>query len=536
MRRGTKKLLVVITAVFLLGLLCSCSNDKGDNTGRKKSTTKATSTPKATVSEAPKATPTPGTAKKPAALNKQDIVHATGVMDSYFDPETGKYFEVIEDAGEDGSSRTMNCFDDEGKLVWWESYAYDSDYRVSEIIRREPVNNNLISRKVLYYNGDDIERMNLYEAGPVKSGKQEEFKVLEETYYLGGALHTKVTYYPYPEIKRYTPKERFEYAEDKSETYHALYLQNGDVDEEYINGEKVFRVPDTVTEMFTVLNEATDEDFENIWRSCEKKIEQNSLKEDWESLCIVFSGYHDSYGTAVTRLRDEYGLKLFATKSSGASFYKDDTVSYKSILKYIEDEKVNPLLFKKVYREGCYPELGGTLWLPAEYKEATKSGKKTVRSNDGLIRILVVDHSKTIWSDTISRDLLLEDTKYSERMIERAETILKGLFTSVSGKICFTSYPELADVVFEIRSEYPFAGQYKYTNGTIANVYNHSMSVTAINQRGKGEASAKFENIAGSKVSTKGGTNIFMRVPDVTKEEYRSQAEKFTETVMSWFE
>lgn len=567
MKRMKKMVLLLMITVSVV-LVQGCGNDDRDRNSRETAeatvtpdnlkndaetpdvsgTPDATGTPEPDATDIPNTTPTPGTAEKPAALHVKDVAHATGVKETYSDPSTGKTYDVLEDSGEDGHTKTMNCFDDAGNLMWWESFKYGSDLRVSEIIRREPVNNDLLCRKVLYYNGNNLETMVLYEAVPGGTDGVEEQKTLMETYFPGGSLHAKTIYYPYQEVKRYTPQEKYEYDENGTETYHAFYSVSGDVDVEYINGEKFFPVPDNVTGMFAMLNEANNEDFEVVWKSCQKKIAENSLTEQWETVCEVFNGYYDLYGTALYRLRNEYGLKVFAAGSQGIpsstslssakknEFYnRDITAAYKSILKIIEDDQVNPQLLAKVYRAECYPELGGTIWLSSEYKEATKSLKKAKRNDADMIRILIVDYSKAIWGDTISRELLLEDVKYSERMVERAETILKGLFLSVSDKVCFTSYPELADVVFEIHTEYPFAGKYSYTNGTIAEVWNMSMNVKAVNMRGKGEISVTFENKAGNKVTTKGGTKIYMRVPDVTEEEYRDKAENFTNTVLSWF-
>lgn len=547
-----KKLYIVmyvLSFVLMQALLIGCGAEPDERGTQSEGTKKPTATveagkdteteagkEKSTPTVSPTSVPQQKTAERPAAINRNEVAHASGVTEEWTEPETGKLCTVVEDLGEDSYTRTMNCFNEDGYLVWWESFAYNFESRVSEVIRREPVNNDLISRKVLYYNDDYVSSMVLYEAVSSKSGINEEYKTREETYYPSGKVHVQTIYYPYEYFNRYIPQERIEYDEEGTESYHAFYDESGEIHDEYINGEKTFRVPDKVTEMFSVLNDAPDEDFEGLWNACQKKINEKSLTDQWNTLCEVVSASINQEGKALTRLRDEYGLKLFATKSSSNKFYRDVTSSYKNVIKYIEENEVNPLLYEKVYRESAYPDVGGTLWLPAEYKEATKSLKRAERNDGDMIRILVIDYSDTIWTNPISRDLLLEDTKYSERMIERAEIILNGLFSSVSGKICFTSYPELADVVFEIRTEYPFAGQYRYTNGSIASVWNLSMEVTAVNMRGKGEVSATFENKAGTSISSKGGSKIYMRVPDVTKDAYRDKAENFTNTVLSWFE
>ena len=72
-------------------------------------------------------------------------------------------------------------------------------------------------------------------------------------------------------------------------------------------------------------------------------------------------------------------------------------------------------------------------------------------------------------------------------------------------------------------------------DGTPAKVWNTSITLKAINQRGKGETSVTFKNIAGDTVSVYGGTEIYMEEPDLRDDEYSGKAEKFAKTVLSCF-
>ena len=118
----------------------------------------------------------------------------------------------------------------------------------------------------------------------------------------------------------------------------------------------------------------------------------------------------------------------------------------------------------------------------------------------------------------------------------RGSALLKGLFHGQDvKKVVLTSYPELADVVLEILTTYPFAGQYKYSSGTLAQVWNTVVAINAYDMRGGNSASATFKHLAGQTVSVSGGTKIYMRIPELTDEKYSADAQAFVQTIFSWF-
>ena len=98
-----------------------------------------------------------------------------------------------------------------------------------------------------------------------------------------------------------------------------------------------------------------------------------------------------------------------------------------------------------------------------------------------------------------------------------------------------TSYPELADIILMIDTTYPYAGQYAYSSGTIADVWNTIVTLSAIDMTSDRGLQLTFSHIAGETVSVSGGVKIYMRIPDLTDETYAADAQAFVATLISWF-
>ena len=124
MKRG----LAYLLAAVLLFQLTACGGETPATSAPSREPASATSAasealPSAADTTAVPEPPTepphlpPRTAYEPGALTLQTLSHASGVTENYTDPETGREYVVWEDLGEDGHTRTMNCFDAEGKLV-----------------------------------------------------------------------------------------------------------------------------------------------------------------------------------------------------------------------------------------------------------------------------------------------------------------------------------------------------------------------------------------------------------------------------------
>ncbi|MBO4873132.1 MAG: hypothetical protein J5496_06935 [Lachnospiraceae bacterium] len=626
--------------MLMLLQLAGCGGDTGSTTRspQQKETTASAGT-RAPSTSAPQTEPEteaphipPQTAVLPPAQTLKELTHLSGVMDTWFDPESGREYSIWEDLGEDGHTRTMNCFDDEEKLVWWEAYEYDGNEEIVRKLRWNPDKSLLLSREELYRENGTLVRMEHYDYTYPDGTPTDWYLSAEEEYYANGSPALRKVYYPYCFYGFYAVEHQYEYGEDGQELHHLVYDEAGTVIEEYVNGEKQVVVPDSLADIYRLLNETSAEEFETVWEACQTKIAQKNMSDKWEKLCHSFSALMDEYhgsrpdGILLYRLREEYGLGLFRSASNAGGLYRSNTPSLYDVWNSVTEGEVNPLLFAKIYRRGCCLDFGGTLWLPEEFSRAASA-----RSTDGLlfsdegtqkslnwssndlrafllngygydplpdyeaageqipddraeyfafcvrltetiaqklgtdaetllesyeahldatkaepdaaaprqerkpIRILVVDTSATIRGDEITPEMLISEDSEAESIVERAETILKGLFSGVSDYVILTSYPELADVVLLIDTTYPFAGQYKYSSGTIANVWNTVVSVTAYEVNGEREVSAVFKHLAGQTVSVTGGTKIYMRVPELTKEEYAEDAHAFTSAVMSWF-
>ncbi len=537
-------LLIVLIAVLLTGCGEDANDRESQSSDKKPSVTgafdegagsqavqpKATSTPTPT----PTPIPHPKTAETPAALDRKDVSHASGVTEEWTNPETGEKCTVVEDIGEDGYTKTMNCYDGAGKLVWWENYEYDVNDMECMICRMSADDNRVILKKMFIRddNGKVI-RVNHIEPLPQEVGDGEYTFCVEE-FYPDGVLKTKTTYYPTRTNSKALEEYVFEYNSDGTEAYRSHSDKDGNLLEEYVDGIKIYIAPNTPFEMLQALNDASDEDFEGLWEACRKKVQEKKLEETWDELCEACSCIADGYFKSdLFKLRHDYGLILF---DSTARYDEWSNIDFDLLALYLDEQPLSETLKERIYKQGSHIVMGGTIWLPDEYKTAKGKMKQKDRNADDLIRILVVDYSKTIWNETINHSMLLDDPDNAERMVERAETMIEGLFEDCTDRICLTSYPDLADVVLEIRTEYPYAGTYYYSDGTPAKVWNTSITLKAINQRGKGETSATFKHSAGDTVSVTGGTEIYMTEPDLTEDEHVSKAEKFTNTVLSWFE
>ncbi len=532
-----KKILSLLLTAFLLAQLTACgqSTVPGDQEDPDVSTSSAEERDSLGKGKGLSAFNfTPKTASSPAAYKIDDVPHASGVTENITDPDTGKTYTVVEDLGAFGNSRTMNCFDEAGDLVWWENFEYDEDKKNTAINRLNPAGDELLSREILSYEGDVLAKMEHYDIVDTGNGSKDKCKRFVETYYPDKTVSSRTVYFPYEDLSAYVPEHTYEYDESGKETYHSVCDTDGTVLEEYVNGELVVEVPDTVFEIFELLNDTDDDKFDIVWKACREKMDESGMNDEWDGLCVTYSGLLDEYnGTLLYRMREEYGLKLFDNKGR---LRHDNTVNRSDLVYYTQDDTVNPKLHELMYRPGSFLDFGGTIWLPDEYKEAKENVEELPeRIEDGLIRILVVDASKTIWNDKINSDLLLNDSSSVNRIIERAETLVGGIFGDYSDKVVLTSYPELADVVIEIKAEYPLAGTYYYSDGTPAKVWNFKGTVKATNQRGKGEFSDTFRHTAGNTVSVSGGTEIFMMVPDLTEDAYKDRVTKFANTVISWY-
>ena len=489
----------------------------------------------------------PRTAQEPPSQTLRGLSHLSGVEEYWTDPETDREHIVFEDLGEDGHTRTMNCFDESGNLLWWEAFEYDENEQVAAVLRWRPDEMKLISREDLTRENGVLTGMKHYECYyPETGGQMEAYMTFEESYYPDGNVHFHMTFYPFLELGEYYIEHQYEYAEDGQEVYHVLYDPYGGILEEYAYGEKVLHLPDTVAEIYKLLNEASEEEFETLWDACQKHLAEKNLTKSWEKLCHTFSGlmdiYHGSSGQEmIYQLREEYGLKLFQNASKAGGLYRNNPPSLYDVLTSIKEDKVSLKLFAKIYYPGCCSDLGGTIWLPALYDEyrqkmPTEGDAAVPREPGAPIRILIIDSSDSIRGNEMNEELFLSDTEKTGWIIDRAETLLKGLFHGQDvKKVVLTSYPELADVVLEILTTYPFAGQYKYSSGTLAQVWNTVVAINAYDMSGGNSASATFKHLAGQTVSVSGGTKIYMRIPELTDEKYSADAQAFVQTIFSWF-
>ncbi|MBO4873133.1 MAG: hypothetical protein J5496_06940 [Lachnospiraceae bacterium] len=567
----------------------------------------------------------PKTAEKAPALTLAGLPNPLGEGTRETDPESGAVTVLVEDLGEDGHTYTRNCFDEAGNLLWYECFEYNDDEQIVCVLRKDAEERNL-SRDLLIREGGVLIRKEHYDCLDYVENVPADDLGFTEDYYPNGQLAARTAYGSY--AAKGAAKELTEYSEDGKETHHALYDSKGKLLEEYVDGKKVILVPDSVVEIFRLLNNDTpDEEFEETWEACLAHIEEKGQTESWEKLCHTLNGMMDEYnGSSLYWLREVYWLKLFKDRTGG--YWRDKTYASDTLIWYMQNEAVNPLLFAKVYRMGCYLDFGGTVWLPMEFSMAMsdesfgglipsddgsrqlldwssndlrafmmnrfgydplpdyKAAKEAipedgmdygvfcdqltetvaqqagtdaetilesyqahleetadevkaaaVRAEGDPIRILILDASETIMGDAITREMLSSraNTEY-EKIVDRAETIYKGLFNgSNKAKVVLTSYPELADVVIEISTEYPYAGQYKYSSGTIADVWNTVVTLKAYDMRNGREVSAVFKHLAGQTVSVSGGVRIYMRIPDLTKEEYLGDAQSFVAAIFSWF-
>ncbi|MBR6705040.1 MAG: hypothetical protein IKI82_06380 [Lachnospiraceae bacterium] len=548
-----KKGLARILAILMLLTLTACSGGSTPTRAPQEAKTTAAATQTPSSSAAPTTEPEtepahipPHTALLPPPQNLKDFTHLSGAEEYWTDPETGVEYVVFEDLGEDGHTRTMNCFDESGNLLWWETWEYDENEQEIRKLRWNPEMTRLISREELTRENGVLIGMQHYDCVYGETGGMEQFMTEEASYYPNGNLYFRVTYYPFLQFGEYYIEHQYEYAEDGTEVHHLVFEPyGGGILEEYVYGEKVIRVPDTVREIYKLLNETPAEEFDAMWEACQAHMEKKKLTEQWEKLCYTFSGmmdmFHGSSGEALLyRLREEYGLKLFQNKAS-YGLYRNYPPSYYDVWDSVNKNAVSPSLFAKIYIPGCRPEYGATLWLPALYEEylekiTAQDGGAGTRYPGDPIRLLIVDASETIRGNAITEELLTDDEEKTGWILDRAETVLSGLFNGENvSRVELTCYPELADVVIEIRTTYPFAGQYKYSSGTIANVWNTRVTVTAYDKNSGRTAEASFIHEAGQTVSTSGGTKIYMKVPDLTGEKYAADAQAFVQEILSWY-
>ena len=415
MRKG----FALITAILMIISLAACSSDvsiptRSDNTkktsaaGAEENSTKTdpaatqaasqppetaarppeTPTTEAPTTEEPETEPPhipPHTAESAPALTLAELPNPQGEGTRETNPESGAVTILIEDLGEDGHTRTMNCFDEEGNLLWYESYEYDEAEQVIASYRKDAEEITLSRETFLYENGALCER-NYYESFDTGEGFFIEEIVFTESYYPNGTLSELKNYFRGSE----DVKEVYAFSEDGAETYHAVYDIQGKLLEEYIDGKKVILLPDTALEIFQMLNETPEDEFEETWEACQEHIEEKNLTEDWEKLCHTLSGLLDEYnGSSLYWLREEYGLKLF-TNGRYKFAYRNNTYCQDTLEPLVEAGEISPLLFAKVYRMGCYLDFGGTIWLPMEFSIAMSDGSVggISLSDDGTERLL----------------------------------------------------------------------------------------------------------------------------------------------------
>ena len=548
-----KKVLALIMSLILIVPLAACGESGVPTRAPQNQETTAPSGSQAPITTAapqtePQTKPphvSPQTAQFPPAQTLKEMTHLSGVTEIWVDPASGREYLVWEDLGEDGHTRTMNCFDDDGQLLWWETFEYDEEEQPIRKYRLDPDKTHVLMKEELYYENGVLVRMEHYD-GFYPEGDQLELSLTrEESYFPNGNVNFCVTFYPVQIYGVYALEHQYEYDENGQELHHILFDPYGGIMEESYYGEKVIQVPDSVGRIYDLLNGTREEDFEKVWTACMEKIAKKNMTEDWEALCRDFSAVVDEYdGSALYRLREEYGLGLFLSSRAG-SLYRFKARYRGEVVTSVKDGTVNPLLRERIYRPNCWLDFGGTLWLTEEYEQrmselAGSSFEPYARADGDPIRILVVDDSSTIRGDEINAEIF-SDKKQVERIVERAETMLSGLFAGKEEEqLILVSYPEAADVVIRIDTAYPFAGQYKYSDGTIANVWNTVVTLTAYDMRGAQGAEQRsvtetFKHLAGETVTTYGGTLIYMNVPDLTEVQYLSAVQAFVETIFSWF-
>ena len=477
----------------------------------------------------------PYKAEGPAALNRKDVANATGVTETWVDPENGKTCTVVEDRGADGYSLTNNCYDEGGSLVWWECFEYGEKSEISAVERRKAGTNALIFRKEYNRNEWGIDRMVYYEPFGGGTDAVQIHMVYSETYFLNHSVHLHTEYYPFETYLEYYKSEEYEYVPSGEEIRHETYEPGGP---ERTGEVKLVSVPDTLQEMFERMNGASVSELDAVLISCKKRITEKNMTEAWDEFVSNFSAYVDLYnGNALSVLRDEYKLGLLNKNQNNNAFYRPETSDMQFLKSYVYDGKVSAALRERVYRKNGSVDLGGTIWLGEEYRQAV-SAVGTVREHEEgeRIRILVVENSATYMDIDINGGFFVPGSDFSKAFISRTEKIINVLFREYTGKVVLTSYPQDADVVLEITTEYPLHGRYRFAIGAETDVYDTILTMKAVDRHNGRETSVRFENIAPQNVtSDKIVSRLFMLFPNVEAEVYKDRVQEFTQSILGWF-
>ena len=296
--------------------------------------------------------------------------------------------------------------------------------------------------------------------------------------------------------------------------------------------------PDPVFLIFEELNGASDENLESTWQSCQKKIAAQNLENEWNAFCDEYSALADYQGSALSRLRTEYGLTLFTNNYMSFDWGPRTTSARKFLEPYVKEKKIKPRVAELLYRPGVMPDLGGTLWLYEEYKEVEETlGKPSERTESEPIRFLLVDCSETIENTPIERELFLSNSSKAIWVRTRSENLVSGLFRGNSAKLRPVSYPELADVVIKITVEYPYNGIYSVTGKGSVKVWNTDATIEAVNRWTNEEISVTFSNKAAQSFSLREvHEEYFMEVPRISDDNrYKDDAAKLAQAILAWF-
>lgn len=287
----------------------------------------------------------PSTAVMPPALRIEDLPAPVGNPEIVTDAESGTKHTIVVDAGADGRTKTTNCFDENGDLEWWTAYEYSSKGIEASAVTRGP-DNTFLWQEDFFYDEDGI-RTSMNHVGADRN--------LEYSYeyYQNGATSRYITYHPNKELS-----EIFEYDEEGKEIRRAVYSEDGALLQEFVNGKEVIQVPETLDEVFALLNEPC-EDFERVYQSCMEAIEERRQQEEWGALCSKVSATFDYLRSPVYQLYEVYKLKM------GTPDYSFD--SYVNIVK----EGIQPQLLMTVYSLGNHLDGFYALWLPKAYASAT---------------------------------------------------------------------------------------------------------------------------------------------------------------------
>ena len=297
--------------------------------------------------------------------------------------------------------------------------------------------------------------------------------------------------------------------------------------------------PNPAFQIFEELNNAADENLESIWQSCQSKIAERYLQNEWNILCNELSALMDYQGSELSRLRDEYGLSLFANNSMYFDWRPRTTDARIYMTPSVKEGKIKPAVAELLYRPGFMPDMGGTLWLYEEYKAVEETLKQPTERTAGTpIRVLIVDCSETIENVPINRELFAANSNNSKKVVGRSENLFSALFHGAAEKLRPVSYPELADIVVKITVTYPFKGAYSVNYGSgYVKVWNTDVTITAVN-RWTGEAvEAYFSNKAPqSLVLSNVHDDYFMDIPRLKDDSrFTDDAKRLAQDILAWF-